>query len=99
MGSWAHEPLGPWALGPLGPWAHGSLGPRAHGPLAPWALGPMAKKQTKTMNIGLIRVVMASHGDILGENEAYRYQEAFARLPGPPGRQKETKMDQTRPKT
>ena len=42
---------------------------------------------------------MASHGLIFGENEAYRYQEAFASLPGPPGHQKRAKTDQKRLKT
>ena len=37
---------------------------------------------------------MASHGLIFGENEAYRYQEAFASLPGPPGHQKHAKTNQ-----
>ena len=43
------------------------------------------------MKMGTIRVAVPPHGLIFGGNEAYRLQEAFGSVPGPPGPQKLTK--------
>ena len=53
----------------------------------PTGLGPIKK----IMKMDPIRLAMPPHGLIFGGNEAYGLQDAFESVPGPPGRQKQTK--------